>query len=125
MENNGDTAIDSAIDNRVEQMMMVSKRRPAFVYADEEADDDQVLVPYTRAQYLALPRKLKKSVLMNVKKLLRYNATKQLLQTLYEMNSTNPRILDRIHALEERLKAESEFMPKSQLWKNAVQRLKE
>ena len=115
--------IESAIDRGVRMMSSDTKRSP-FAFADEEGAEGQVLLPYTRAQYLALPRKKKKSVLMNVKKLVNYNATKRLLDALYDMKSDNPRILSRIEALEIRLEEESRFLPNSQLWQNAVQRVK-
>lgn len=115
--------IESAIDRGVRIMSSDTKRSP-FAFADEEGAEGQVLLPYTRAQYLALPRKKKKSVLMNVKKLVNYNATKRLLDALYDMKSDNPRILSRIEALEIRLEEESRFLPNSQLWQNAVQRVK-
>ena len=122
-----DVTLDNAIDRGVEimeRMIEASKRRAPFAFSDEEGAEGLVLIPYTRAQYLALPRKKKKSVLMNVKKLVRYSATKQLLETLYAMNSANPRILARINALEERLEEESRFLPNSKLWESAVQRLR-
>ena len=122
-----DVTLDSAIDRGVEimeRMIEASKRRAPFAFSDEEGAEGLVLIPYTRAQYLALPRKKKKSVLMNVKKLVRYSATKQLVETLYAMNSANPRILARINALEERLEEESRFLPNSKLWESAVQRLR-
>ena len=115
--------IESAIDRGVRMMSSDAKRSP-FAFADEEGAEGQVLLPYTRAQYLALPRKKKKSVLMNVKKLVNYNATKRLLDALYDMKSDNPRIMSRIEALEIRLEEESRFLPNSQLWQNAVQRVK-
>ena len=115
--------IESAIDRGVRMMSSDTKRSP-FAFADEEGAEGQVLLPYTRAQYLALPRKKKKSVLMNVKKLVNYNATKRLLDALYDMKSDNPRIMSRIEALEIRLEEESRFLPNSQLWQNAVQRVK-
>ena len=126
-ENADDATLDIAIDRGVgimERMIETSKRRAPFAFADEEGADGLVLIPYTRAQYLALPRKKKKSVLMNVKKLVRYSATKQLVEALYAMNSSNPRILSRIKALEERLVEESRFLPNSKLWEAAVQRLR-
>ena len=114
--------IDSAINRG---MQTISQGRKAeFAFADEDAADGQVLLPYTRAQYLALPRKKKKSVLMNVKKLVRYSATKQLVDTLQSVNSTNPRILARISALEERLEEEGKLLPSAKLWEAAVQRLR-
>jgi hypothetical protein len=61
---------------------------------------------------------------MNGKKRGKYNATKRLLDALYDMKSDNPRILSRIEALEIRLEEESRFLPNSQLWQNAVQRVK-
>ena len=122
-----DVTLDNAIDRGVEimeRMIEASKRRAPFAFSDEEGAEGLVLIPYTRAQYLALPRQKKKSVLMNVKKLVRYSATKQLVETLYAMNSANPRILARINALEERLEEESRFLPNSKLWESAVQRLR-
>ena len=126
-EDADDATLDVAINRGVdimERMIEASKRRAPFAFADEEGADGLVLIPYTRAQYLALPRKKKKSVLMNVKKLVKYSATKQLVETLYAMNSSNPRILSRIKALEERLVEESRFLPNSKLWEAAVQRLR-
>ena len=61
---------------------------------------------------------------MNVKKLVRYSATKQLVDTLQSVNSTNPRILARISALEERLEEEGKLLPSAKLWEAAVQRLR-
>ena len=114
--------IDSAISRG---MQTISQGRKAeFAFADEDAADGQVLLPYTRAQYLALPRKKKKSVLMNVKRMITYNATKKLLDALCDLNSDNERIQMRIAALEIRLEEERRFLPNSKLWENAVQRLK-
>lgn len=114
--------IDSAINRG---MQTISQGRKAeFAFADEDAADGQVLLPYTRAQYLALPRKKKKSVLMNVKRMITYNATKKLLDALCDLNSDNERIQMRIAALEIRLEEERRFLPNSKLWENAVQRLK-
>jgi hypothetical protein len=114
--------IESVIDRGV--MNMNSGKRSPFAFADEDGAEGQVRLPYTRAQYLALPRKKKKAVLMNVKKLINYNATKRLLDALYDMKSDNPRILSRIEALEIRLEEEGRFLPNSELWQNAVQRVK-
>lgn len=119
-----DVAINRGVDS-IERMISTSKRRAPFAFADEDAvAEGLVLMPYTRAQYLALSRKKKKSVLMNVKKLVRYSATKQLVDTLQSVNSTNPRILARISALEERLEEEGKLLPSAKLWEAAVQRLR-
>ena len=83
----------------------------------------QIVIPYTREQYLALPRKKKKRVLMNVKALLRYKATSMLLNKLLSLNSSSERTAERIEALRERLESERKFLPTSPLWENAVKRI--
>ena len=126
-ETSDDAALDVAIDRGVdtlERMIETSKRRSAFAFADEDAAGGLVLMPYTRAQYVALPRKKKKSVLMNVKKLVRYSATKQMIDTLGAVNSTNPRIVSRIKALEARLEEQGRLLPNTALWVDAVKRLR-
>ena len=126
-EDANDSTLDVAIDRGVEtleRMIESSQRRSPFAFADEDAADGLVLIPYTRAQYLALPRKKKKIVLMNVKKLVRYSATRQMIDTLCAMNSTNPRIVARINALEARLEEEGRLLPNSNLWVDAVQRMR-
>ena len=95
-----------------------------FVFSDGKASESAVLVPYTRAQYLALPRKKKKSVLMDVKKLVRYKNTCRLIDVLRQTGSTNPRILMRIERLEQRRAEESRFLPTAKLWEESVKRLK-
>ena len=95
-----------------------------FVFADTEGDTGAVLVPYTRAQYLALPRKKKKSVLMTVHKLLAYKELAALLFALKSRNSDNPRILERIKLLEERLSGLGKALPIAQLWVESVKRVK-
>ena len=80
-------------------------------------------VPYTRAEYLALPRKKKKDVLMNVKSLLRYAATASSIDALKDMYNGNERIAERISKLEARLKIEAKFLPTAKLWADAVKRV--
>ena len=126
-ESADDAALDAAISRGVdtlERMIENSKRRSPFAFADEAAADGLVVMPYTRAQYLALPRKKKKSVLMNVKKLVRYSATKQMIETLSAVNSTNPRVISRINALNVRLEEEGRLLPGTSLWVEAVKRLR-
>jgi hypothetical protein len=94
-----------------------------FVFAGDDPSGALVIVPYTRAQYLALPRKKKKNVLMNVKALLRYQATSRAVEALRSLDSDNKRIEERISALESRLKAEMKFIPASSLWADAVGRV--
>lgn len=102
----------------------VREEQVDFVFADGKITENSVVVPYTRAQYLALPRKKKKSVLMNVKKLVRYKNTCRLIDVLRQTGSDNPRILVRIERLEERRAEESRFLPSTKLWEESVKRLR-
>ena len=107
---------------------LVSRGRAAysvisFAFSGDDASGALVVVPYTRAEYLALPRKKKKNVLMNVKALLRYQATSRAVEALRSLDSDNKRIEERISALESRLKAEMKFIPASSLWADAVGRV--
>ena len=95
-----------------------------FVFSDGKVTENAVVVPYTRAEYLALPRKKKKSVLMNVKKLVRYKNTCRLIDVLRQTGSDNPRILERIERLEERRTEEGRFLPSTKLWEESVKRLR-
>lgn len=107
---------------------LVSRGRSAsgvigFVFSGDDPSGALIVVPYTRAQYIALPRKKKKNVLMNVKALLKYAATARAIEALRSLGSDNKRIANRIAALDSRLKAEMKFMPTSSLWSDAVQRV--
>ena len=107
---------------------LVSRGRSAsgvigFVFSGDDPSGALIVVPYTRAQYIALPRKKKKNVLMNVKALLKYAATARAIEALRSLGSDNKRIANRIAALDSRLKAEMKFMPASSLWSDAVQRV--
>ena len=82
-----------------------------------------IVVPYTRAQYLALPRKKKKDVLMNVKALLKYAATSRAIAALKALSSDNERIAERIARLEARKKTEMKFLPTASLWSAAVMKV--
>ena len=82
-----------------------------------------IVVPYTRAQYLALPRKKKKDVLMNVKALLKYAATSRAVAALKALSSDNERIAERIARLEARQKTEMKFLPTASLWSAAVMKV--
>ena len=98
------------------------KRKP-FVFSDSDIPIDDpfiVVIPYTRAQYLALPRKKKKAVLMNVKKIISYRVTLHIYNSLALLNSTNPRVLARMEYLKERLSHLEKALPTAKLWENAV-----
>ena len=69
-------------------------------------------------------RKQKKSVLMNVKKLLRYRATLQLYRALEAHKFSNPRILERMERLKAKLAEQEKFLPNAKNWEHAVKRAK-
>ena len=89
----------------------------------ERADADQIVIPYTRQQYLALPRKKKKNVLMCVKKLVQYNATLRLYNALSSLKSENPRVAARLEYLKAKLAEDKKGLPVAKLWENAVKRV--
>ena len=95
-----------------------------FVFIDSElADDDgfTLIIPYTRQQYLDFPRKKKKSILMNVKKMMDYRDTRLAINGL--MHRENPD-MNRIRLLEARLAEIDKALIKSPPWDKCVQRLK-
>ena len=94
-----------------------------FAFAGGDMGDALIPVPYTRAQYLALPRKKKKEVLMNVKALLRYAATARSIEALKKIHNGNERISERIERLGARLNEEARFLPSAKLWEDAVKRV--
>ena len=63
---------------------------------------------------------------MNVKKMIAYQNTMSVLEILKSRVDIldNPRIQERIKILEEKAAEESKSLPKAELWKESVQRLK-
>ena len=94
-----------------------------FAFKGGNEGQARFVVPYTREEYLALPRKKKKSVLMNVKALLRYSATERLIAALVARGSDNERINERIAALRARLATQKRALPTASLWLDAVKRV--
>ena len=94
-----------------------------FAFSGGSESGALVVVPYTREQYLALPRKKKKAVLMSVRALLRYLATSHAIEALRSLGSDNERIAERIAALEHRLESEKRVLPTASLWRDAVTRV--
>ncbi len=101
--------------------------KPDFLYmdsADGDVDENAIVIPYTRQQYLALPRKKKKSVLMNVRKMISYRDTRNALDKLMAKDTDNQRTIERIEQLQNRLNEEEKALPKATLWEACIQRLK-
>ncbi len=95
----------------------------AMVFADEADEScDSAVVPYTRAQYLALPRKKKKRVLMNVRRLIEYRETQKLIATLRETGADDERTRARIALLEEQCDLTERFLSQYALWQDSVRR---
>lgn len=97
--------------------------KQGFVFSGEEGGENAVVVPYTRAQYLALPRKKKKSVLMRVKALVRYQTTARLVSDLRSLNTDSERVAQRIATLEAKLGEEKKGLSSSGLWADAVKKI--
>ena len=101
----------------------ITSKRDEFVFSDSVNCGDTVTLPYTREQYLALPRKKKKRVLMSVKSLLKYKATCELIEQLSSLDSKSEKIASRIENLRARQEEERKFLPTSPLWADAVKRV--
>ena len=87
------------------------------------ADEAFIVAPYTREQYLAMPRKKKKSVQTSIKALLEYAATVRLIESLNSLGTDNARILQRTERLTKRLAKERKLLPTSKLWAEAVSKV--
>ncbi len=87
------------------------------------ADEAFIVAPYTREQYLAMPRKKKKSVQTSIKALLRYAATVRLIESLTSLGTDNARILQRTERLTKRLAKERKLLPTSKPWAEAVSKV--
>lgn len=97
---------------------------PEFAYMDSEVDEDDyrtLVLPYTRPQYLAFPRKKKKAILMTVKKLVDYRDARVALEELLNREVVNP--AERLK-LEARLAEADKALPKNAPWDISVRRLK-
>ena len=101
-------------------------REPSLSFAflgSEGTENADVVVPYTRHQYLALPRKKKKRVLTNVKELLRYAATSRLIDALKASGTDNARVAERIERLNRRLAEQRKLLPTENRWTETVKRI--
>ena len=101
-----------------------TEERIDFGFIDSNIEDDDgfaLIIPYTRQQYLSFPRKKKKSILMNVKKMMEYRDTRLAINGM--MNRENPD-MNRVKLLEARLVEIDKALIKSPPWDKCVQRLK-
>jgi galactokinase len=99
----------------------------AFLYADTaptSIDENSIVIPYTKEQYLSFPRKRKKSILTNVRAMTEYRDVRNSLNELLKENSANASVAERIRRLEENLAECEKALPKTPLWDECVQRLK-
>ena len=101
-----------------------SSQKPDFGFTDTDAGCEGITIPYTRAEYLALARKKKKSVLTSANRLVRYKKTGILCKALRSIGSSNKRILARLEDLTARLAAEEGLLPTSPRWQSIVNKVK-
>ena len=94
-----------------------------YAFLDVDADGALFTVPYTKAQYLALPRKQRKSVGVSAKALLRYAQTNREIELLKSNESQSKKTAERIAKLEARLLRERKLLPTESLWDDAVKRV--
>ena len=126
-----DTADESAEKNKGKSAKAVRVPRgkrgaesdTAFVFMDTEEPGVSLVIPYTRKQYLALSRKKKKRVLMDVKALIRYSETERQISALESYEPKSERVKMKIALLRARLEEERRALPGASLWKEAVKRI--
>ena len=119
-------AIESSVSKNKSSVYRGSRSnadRVGFAYKDSADGNDAVVIPYTREEYLSLPRKKKKSVLMNVKHLLRYAAIKRIYGALCSVDNGSDRSAYRIAMLKRRLDTQRKSLPSANLWADAVKRV--
>lgn len=97
----------------------LSERDFGFI-DDEELVAGKVIVPYTKEQYLAMPRKRKKSILLSVRRVGEYKRVKVAMELLVALGSDNPRILSRVEKLKLQLEEISGIVPTAEAWESAV-----
>lgn len=99
--------------------------RLSFSFVDSNIDDEHcaVIIPYTKEQYGALPRKKKKIVLAYARKMVTFNNIMVALEILKSKDVNDPINRERIRILENKVIEESKYLPKAQFWETSVQRL--
>ena len=79
-----------------------------------------ILLPYTKQQYQNFPRKKKKTVLMQVRKMVEYRDAKAELDKLTAKGTDK----QRIRLMANKLAELEKTLPKSSEWNESIQRLK-
>jgi prefoldin subunit 5 len=95
----------------------------SFVFKGGNENGALFVVPYTREEYIGMPRKKKKSVLTSIKALLAYSSTARLLAALESLDNRGERINERIEKLRARLSEKRKSLPTSPVWEEAVKRV--
>lgn len=102
--------------------------KPEFYYMDSDLSNVEegtyVLIPYTRQQYIDLPRKKKKSVQTYVRKMTDYRDGRYALKQLMTQDTTNQYVINRIKALEAQIAEDEKGLPNTPLWESCIERLK-
>ena len=100
----------------------------AFLYVDAaptSIDENSIVIPYTKEQYLSFPRKRKKSIQSNVRAMTEYRDVRNSLRELLKDDSARVSAAEKIRRLEESLAECEKALPKAPLWDECVQRLKQ
>jgi hypothetical protein len=125
MESIDETNLERSKVSTYKQLLKKNQKYGAsqreFSFSDAP-DTNGLVIPYTREQYLALPRKKKKRVLVHVRRLLEYNEIKYCIELLKSIPNPKPSVLERIERLEIRLSKQKGFLPSSQLWKDCIRK---
>ncbi len=95
----------------------------SFVFKGGNEKGALFVVPYTREEYIGMPRKKKKRVLTSIKALLAYSSIARLLAALESLDNRGERINERIEKLRARLSEKRKSLPTSPVWEEAVKRV--
>ena len=116
-----------ARENALAALNRLQLEKLDFLYSDSdysEENSDKIVIPYTRQQYLDLPRKKKKTIQMNVKKLIDYRDTLRTLEDLMSKDTANPYVIERIEFLQNKLLEDVKALPKSPEWDDCIRQLR-
>ena len=100
-----------------------SRVRISFVFKGGDEESALFVVPYTREEYIHMPRKKKKSVLTYIKAMVAYSSTARLIEALTNLNTGGVRMQQRIDKLHARLALKRKHFPTTPIWEEAVSRV--
>ena len=94
-------------------------RKRNLIYNGEEMRPG-VRVPYTKAEFAALPRKKRKEVLLEAKVVQEFNRTCAQIAFVQVAKTDEPKFVDKLMRLGEQLEQQRELLPTAERWKECI-----